>query len=288
MPWRRRDLSTSGGAETHQSPSPKHDGRSRRKKKLVLTPIAHGSNRSEGCGSFKKGISRGSSSLWMRTLVSLLLLGTASTKWLATPMLRPDRQQERQLITQPRPDRSSRYVGAPAVRAVMETLDQVSGGLAFAVYDPKHLHVNSLEGRAFLLTNVPFFIAGARLIQHGQLAFGASLKLAGLLSHQYHSAQLRAPLRGISPSSCPETALSLLADYGGAAAAVIGTAATICARGGIAYLISRPICAACLALGALAFVGGCITDEERPWQYLAVHGAWHVLSAAACFQLASA
>ena len=220
----------------------------------------------------------------MRTLVSLLLLGTASTKWLATM----NRQQERQLITQPRPDRSSRYVGAPAVRAVMETLDQVSGGLAFAVYDPKHLHVNSLEGRAFLLTNVPFFIAGARLIQHGQLAFGASLKLAGLLSHQYHSAQLRAPLRGISPSSCPETALSLLADYGGATAAVIGTAATICARGGIAYLISRPICAACLALGALAFVGGCITDEERPWQYLAVHGAWHVLSAAACFQLASA
>jgi hypothetical protein len=225
----------------------------------------------------------------MRTLVSLLLLGTASTKWTATGSAkRFDRQQERQLITQPRPDRSSRYVGAPAVRAVMETLDQATGGFAFAVYDTRHLHVNSLEGRAFLLTNVPFFIAGARLIQHGQLAFGASLKVAGLLSHQYHSAQLRAPLRGISPSSCPETALSLLADYGGAVAAVVGTAATICARGGMAYLISRPICAACLALGALAFVGGCVTDEERPWQYLTVHGAWHVLSAAACFQLASA
>lgn len=81
--------------------------------------------------------------------------------------------------------------------------------------------------------------------------------------------------------------LSLLADYGGAFAAIAGTARSICTRGGIAFLLTRPLCAACLALGAMAFVGGCITSEESPRTYLAVHGAWHVLSAAGVYQLAT-
>ena len=135
-------------------------------------------------------------------------------------------------------------------------------------------------GRAFLLTNVPFAVAGLRLVRHAQLALGASLGVAGILSHNYHLTQLN---RG---ADAPETSLALALDYGGAGAATAGVARKI-STCGLTVLRARPALSACFALGAAAFVGGCFADGREPWQYLTLHGAWHVFTAAAVYQLAA-
>ena len=176
---------------------------------------------------------------------------------------------------------ASRYAGAPPIQRLQESLDEATGGFALAVKDCGKLDESTVEGRVFLLTNGGFAVASLRLMKHMQFAFGSALGLAAVLSHNYHVNQLT---RG---GDHPETRLSLLADYCGAGLATAGTAGKIARCGGLSLLRARPPLPACFALGAASFVAGWFTDESQPWQYLTVHGAWHVFSAAAVFQLAS-
>ena len=173
------------------------------------------------------------------------------------------------------------YAGPPVIRSLQSTLDRATRGFVLAVPTVSPFDGGSLPGRAFLLTNVPFFLAGARAIKHAQLVLGASLGLAGGLSHHYHQTQLQ---RG---GEAPETVLALLADYGGAASATAGTARAIAMRGGLAFLRAQRTMSTCFALGAASFVSGWFTDPNQPSQYLWLHGLWHVATAAAVYQLAA-
>ena len=173
------------------------------------------------------------------------------------------------------------YVGPSFARSLQRTLDRATKGMAFSIPTLSPFQPDSIPGTVFLLTNVPFFVAGARLMKHAQFAFGTSLGVAGTLSHTYHHTQLS------KGGEEPETALALLADYGGAASATAGTARAVAARGGVAFLAAQRTMSACFAVGAVSFVGGWFTDPKRPEQYLWLHGVWHVCTAAAVYQLAA-
>lgn len=121
-------------------------------------------------------------------------------------------------------------------------------------------------------------LAGARLIKHAQFGLGASLGAAALMSHNYHATQLR-------EGDSPETRVALLADYGSAGTATFGVARRLSARGGLVLLRSCPRIPACFALGVASFVGGIHSKQPEP--YLVLHGAWHVFTAAAVYQLAA-
>lgn len=147
--------------------------------------------------------------------------------------------------------------------------------------DPRPYTLASWECRLFLLTNSGYFVAGALVGGiGGGLPFGMALEMAGAISIWYHYEQCG---RGGTGDRAVQTAMAF--DYG------VAVPTLAC---GLFYAIDglelapdhvpyRALSLMTLAFAALA--AGWIWDKPR--QYFALHGLWHVLGAIAAAELAS-
>ena len=164
-----------------------------------------------------------------------------------------------------------------AALAKAKPLLQSSNSWLFSYADLRPFTPNTLEGFLFVATNLVFFVAGAVFMTvGGSPILGLMVELAGTFSVGYHWSQCR-----LGGTRRPIVQLAILLDYLFAVPAILG---------GLAYALSLgavPVSA--LLLSALAF--SCLALGwffDSPRAYMLLHGAWHVLGAAAGVELAFA
>ena len=205
---------------------------------------------------------------WLFSAVAILPLAGAA---LARPQNR--------LLQSP----SNRRTAAIATNALVRPLRRDAGWfLAYA--DLRPFDETSLESQLFLATNLGFFVVGAFAATAGAPGLGVLCEAAGTASCWYHYAQVAQPKTQPFPgTNHPSVQLALLVDYACAIATLVA---------GLAYAAELgptgvPPSAVAYALGAVGgLAGGWFF--EKPREYMALHGAWHVLSAAAGGELVAA
>ena len=146
----------------------------------------------------------------------------------------------------------------------------------FLVYaDVSPYDESTAEGAAFIATNVVFFALGARLATAGGDPFlGALVELAGTGSVAYHYSQCA--LGGTKPR-CSSRCWSITPLRCRASSSSCRTrraSATRC-----------PPAPSRTAASLASLAAGWVWDGPR--QYFVLHGAWHVLGAAAASQCAA-
>eukprot|EP00308_Calcidiscus_leptoporus_P013127 CAMPEP_0119356264 /NCGR_PEP_ID=MMETSP1334-20130426/4906_1 /TAXON_ID=127549 /ORGANISM="Calcidiscus leptoporus, Strain RCC1130" /LENGTH=214 /DNA_ID=CAMNT_0007370257 /DNA_START=69 /DNA_END=713 /DNA_ORIENTATION=- len=175
---------------------------------------------------------------------------------------------------------NSRQVTASATRSILRPLRKLRRGLPRGRWlleyaDVRPLDARSTECQLFLATNVAFFAAGSSLVG-AEPALALQLELAGAGSVWYHYNQC-----SYGGTSHPAVQLAMLIDYAFAIPTALNTAFLAADLGGV------PPSALALAMGAVAaLVSG--WRWEGPRTYMALHGAWHFLSAGAAYQVATA
>eukprot|EP00557_Chaetoceros_sp_GSL56_P010832 CAMPEP_0176481976 /NCGR_PEP_ID=MMETSP0200_2-20121128/3123_1 /TAXON_ID=947934 /ORGANISM="Chaetoceros sp., Strain GSL56" /LENGTH=197 /DNA_ID=CAMNT_0017878249 /DNA_START=278 /DNA_END=868 /DNA_ORIENTATION=- len=98
---------------------------------------------------------------------------------------------------------------------IAKTLDEVSGEWALSYADLRPATPRTIEGRAFLATNVCYAAAGLILGVQGDWFFAFLTEIAGIVSFWYHYSQLE------FGQNREEVRLALLTDYFTAGAALI-------------------------------------------------------------------
>lgn len=98
---------------------------------------------------------------------------------------------------------------------IAKTLDEVSGDWALSYADLRPATPRTIEGQAFLATNVGYAVAGLILGVQGDWFFAFLTELAGIVSFWYHYSQLE------FGQNREEVRLALLTDYFTAGAALI-------------------------------------------------------------------
>lgn len=160
---------------------------------------------------------------------------------------------------------------------IAEKLDSVSGDWALSYADLSPSTPQTMEGRAFLATNVAYAIAGAILGTQGDWFFAGLIELAGAVSFWYHFNQLEL---GKDRS---EVRFALLADYFTAGAALLT---------GIYYMADMGISS--IPFNALLSGGGAIICLSLCWvwefgyPYLFWHSLWHLGSAYTAYSIGQA
>ena len=172
------------------------------------------------------------------------------------------------------------FYGKPwqrAMRRVLKPIRKPAGW--FLVYaDVSPYDESTAEGAAFIATNVVFFALGAQLATAGGDPFlGALVELAGTGSVAYHYSQC-----ALGGTNRPAVQLAMLVDYAFALPSIL-LFLPYAASLGDALPAGAVACAAA-SLASLA--AGWVWDGPR--QYFVLHGAWHVLGAAAASQCAAA
>ena len=152
-------------------------------------------------------------------------------------------------------------------------------GWIFTYSDVRPLNLSSPQSVAFLATNLAFAATGAAIGTSGSdPLLGCLVELAGVASVYYHSAQC-----AFGGTSRPVVQFAMLVDY----LVALPTLLT-----GVLYAAelpaeALPAHAVALALASFAaLVGGWFWTG--PQQYMLIHGLWHVLVAAAGYDLALA
>jgi hypothetical protein len=98
---------------------------------------------------------------------------------------------------------------------IAKTLDEVSGEWALSYADLRPATPRTIEGQAFLATNVGYAVAGLILGVQGDWFFAFLTELAGIVSFWYHYSQLE------FGQNREEVRLALLTDYFTAGTALV-------------------------------------------------------------------
>ena len=151
---------------------------------------------------------------------------------------------------------------------IEEQLDQVSDW----ILDYSDLRPDSEKtaaGQAFLATNVAYSLAGAYLVQNGDLFFGFLTEITAVASFAYHYGQLESK----GENKLPSVRLALLIDYILAFTSIGVALFYLVTSGGEQILTVLP--PAILSLAALG--ASWVWYGGTP--YMILHGLWHFLSA---------
>lgn len=151
---------------------------------------------------------------------------------------------------------------------IAKTLDEVSGDWALSYADLRPATPRTIEGQAFLATNVGYAAAGLILGVQGDWFFAFLTELAGIVSFWYHYSQLE------FGQNREEVRLALLTDYFTAGAALI-TGGFYMAEMGISGV---PLDALITGAAAVVCLSLCWVWEFG-YPYLFWHSLWHILSA---------
>ncbi|GFH43897.1 hypothetical protein CTEN210_00370 [Chaetoceros tenuissimus] len=160
---------------------------------------------------------------------------------------------------------------------IAKTIDGISGDWALSYADLSPSTPRTIEGRAFLATNVGYALAGIVLALQGDWFFAGLTELAGIVSFWYHYSQLE------FGKDREEVRLALLTDYFTAGSALL-TGGFYMIDMGINYV---PMDA--LICGALSIV--CLSlcwVWEFGVPYLFWHSLWHLFSAYTGFLIGQA
>jgi len=149
-----------------------------------------------------------------------------------------------------------------------KSLDSVSGDWALSYADLQPATPRTIEGQAFLATNVCYAVAGIVLAIQGDWFFALLTEMAGIVSFWYHYSQLE------FGKDREEVRLALLTDYFTAGAALV-TGGFYMADMGISGV---PLDAVFTGAGAVVCLSLCwVWEFGQP--YLFWHSLWHILSA---------
>ena len=149
-----------------------------------------------------------------------------------------------------------------------KSLDSVSGDWALSYADLQPATPRTIEGQAFLATNVCYAVAGIVLAIQGDWFFALLTEMAGIVSFWYHYSQLE------FGANREEVRLALLTDYFTAGAALV-TGGLYMADMGISGV---PLDAVFTGAGAVVCLSLCwVWEFGQP--YLFWHSMWHILSA---------
>ena len=152
---------------------------------------------------------------------------------------------------------------------IEEQLDEISDWI-LSYSDLRPDSETTTAGQAFLATNMAYSLAGAYLVQNGDLLFGALTEITAVASFAYHYGQLES--KGVN--NLPNVRLALLVDYT-LAFSSIGVALYYLTTSGSGEEILTVLPPAVLSLGALG--ASWVWSTGRP--YMILHGLWHFLSA---------
>ena len=152
---------------------------------------------------------------------------------------------------------------------IEEKLDEVSDWI-LSYSDLRPDSETTAAGQAFLATNLAYSLAGAFLVQNGDLFFGALTEITAVASFVYHYGQLES--QGVN--NLPSVRLALLTDYI-LAFSSIGVALFYLATSGSGEEVLAVVPPGILSLAALG--ASWVWVAGRP--YMILHGLWHFLSA---------
>jgi len=151
---------------------------------------------------------------------------------------------------------------------IAESLDSLSGDWALSYADLSPSTPRTIEGQAFLATNVAYAVAGIILGSQGDWLFAGLTELAGAVSFYYHFIQLE------FGKDRTEVRLALLTDYFTAGAALL-TGGYYMADMGISAV---PFTAVISGGAAIVCLSLCWVWEFG-YPYLFWHSLWHLGSA---------
>jgi len=182
-----------------------------------------------------------------------------------------DDQEEPQLHNtdiQGRSNQDRSYENFGVLTPIAEILDNLSGDWALSYADLSPSTPKTIEGQAFLATNVAYIVCGIIVGSQGDWFFAGLVELAGIVSFWYHFIQLD------FGKDRYEVRLALLTDYFTAGAALL-TGGYYMVDMGISSLPFDALLSGGLAIACLSLCW----VWEFGYPYLFWHSLWHLGSA---------
>ena len=154
------------------------------------------------------------------------------------------------------------------VTPMENALDALTGDWAMSYADLRPDNTSTIAGRAFLVTNAAYLVAGIYIFLSGDLWFGFWTDMAAIASFNYHYNQLLAA----GQAKASAVRLALLLDYTAAAFSIITATAYLFTFSSFPIL---PIAVSTAGLGFLYL--SWVWEYGRPYMFW--HSLWHLCSA---------